>query len=228
METLSEKIMAFLAIGSGYGSGYGSWYGSGDGDGDGSGYGSGYGSWSGSWYGDGYGSGYGSGSGDGDGSGSGDGIKSVNGESVYMVDGIQTIIRQVSHGFASGAILNSDLTLTPCFIAKGGNKFAHGETLKKAVAALQDKLFEDMPEEDRIAAFVEAHPDKNKKHTARNLWIWHNRLTGSCEMGRNQFARDHNIDLDNDMISAQEFIDLCCGSYGGEIIGRLEDAYAKN
>ena len=145
-----------------------------------------------------------------------------------MVDGIQTIIRQVSHGFASGAILNSDLTLTPCFIAKGGNKFAHGETLKKAVAALQDKLFEDMPEKDRIAAFVEAHPDKNEKHPARNLWVWHNRLTGSCEMGRNQFASDHGIDLETDSFTVMEFCKMCRDSYGGNAIKRLEEAYAKN
>ena len=198
METLTEKIKAFLAIGSGGGSGSGYGYGSGGG--------SGYG----------YGSGY----------GSGDGIKSVNSETVYMVDGVQTLIRQVSHGFARGAMLNSDLTLTPCFIAKGGNKFAHGETLKKAVAALQDKLFEDMPEEERISAFIKANPDKNAKIPARDLWVWHNRLTGSCEMGRNQFAADRGIDIDKDEFTPLEFCEMCKGSYGGDVIRRLEEAYA--
>lgn len=267
METLTDKIMAFLAISSGDGSGYG--YGSGSGYGSGDGYGSGCGSRSGSGSGDGYGSGYGygygygygggSGSGNGDGSGSGsgsgygygdgygdgsgdgywygygygdgsgngDGVKSINGETVYMVDGVQTLIRQVSHGFARGAMLNSDLTLIPCFIAKGGNMFAHGETLKEAVAALQDKLFEDMPEEDRIAAFIEAHPDKNAKVPARELWVWHNRLTGSCEMGRNQFAADRGIDIDNDAFTPLEFCELCRDSYGGSTIKKLEAAYAK-
>ena len=198
METLTEKIKAFLAIGSGGGSGSGYGYGSGGG--------SGYG----------YGSGY----------GSGDGIKSVNSETVYMVDGVQTLIRQVSHGFARGAMLNSDLTLTPCFIAKGGNKFAHGETLKKAVAALQDKLFEDMPEEERIASFIASHQDKNKKVPARDLWVWHNRLTGSCEMGRNQFAADRGIDIDKDEFTPLEFCEMCKDSYGGDVIRRLEETYA--
>lgn len=210
METLNEKIMEFLAIsdGSGYGSGDGS------GDGSGYGYGSGYGDWSGdwSWSGDGY----------------GDGIKSLNGEAVYIVDGVQTIIRQVSHGFASGAILNSDLTLTPCYIAKSGNKFAHGDTLKNAVAAMQDKLFEDLPEEERIAAFIKEYPEKSAKIPARSLWIWHNRLTGSCEMGRNQFARDHGIDLENDAFTVMEFCEMCRDSYGGDTIRRLEEYYAEN
>ena len=251
METLTDKINAFLAVSYGYGygdgDGYGTGSGSGYGDGYGDGSGSGYGYGDGSGYGDGAGDIAGSGDGDGTGDGSGDGtgygygdgygdgygagygydIKSVNGETVYMVDSVQTVIRQVSHGFARGAILNSDLTLTPCYIAKGGNKFAHGKTLKKAVAALQDKLFEDMPEEERIAAFIEAHPDKNAKVPARELWVWHNRLTGSCEMGRNQFAADRGIDIDNAEFTPLEFCEMCRNSYGGTTIKKLEEMYKK-
>ena len=187
--------------------------GSGDGYGSGSGYG--------------YGDGYGSGDGDGSGYGSGDGsgVSVYGGKPVYDVDGVQTIITAVNSGFAKGYMLNSDLTLTPCFIAKGGNKFAHGATLKDAVAALQGKLFEDMPEEKRIAAFIETHPDKNAKIPARDLWDWHNRLTGSCEMGRNQFAADRGIDIDKDEFTPLEFCEMCKGSYGGDVIRRLEEAY---
>ena len=197
MEMLTDKIMAFLDIRSGYG------------------------------YGSGYGDGYGSGDGDGYGYGSGYGVKSVNGETVYMVDGVQTVIRQVSRGFARGAILNTDLTLTPCYIAKGGNNFAHGETLKEAVAALQSKLFADMPEDERIAAFLADHPDKNAKVPARELWVWHNRLTGSCEMGRNQFARDRGIDIDADAFTPMEFCSMCENAYGGEIIRKLKERYQQ-
>lgn len=50
---------------------------------------------------------------------------------------------------AHGAILNGDLTLTPCYIVKQDNIFAHGETLREAMEALRDKLFEDMPEDER-------------------------------------------------------------------------------
>ena len=212
MEALKDRIEGFLSTGSG--SGYGSGYGYGYGDGYGSGYGDGYG----------YGSGYGSGYGYGD--GYGDGIAVFEGKPVHDVDGIQTIITAVNAGFAKGYILNSDLTLTPCYIAKGGGRFAHGATLNKAVAALQGKLFEDMPEEERISAFIEAHPDKNAKIPARDLWDWHNRLTGSCEMGRNQFAADRGIDIDKDEFTPLEFCEMCKGSYGGDVIRRLEEAYA--
>ncbi|MBR4873299.1 MAG: hypothetical protein IKV00_05640, partial [Clostridia bacterium] len=189
--------------------------------GSGDGYGYGYGS------GDGYGYGSGDGSGYGYGYGYGDGVAVFDGKPVYDVDDMQTIIVSVKAGFAKGFILNGDLTLVPCFIAKGGGKFAHGETLKKAIAALQDKLFEDMPEDERIAAFIEAHPDKTAKAPARDLWVWHNRLTGSCEMGRNQFAADRGIDIDKDSFTPLEFIAMCKHSYGGEVIQRLEEAYAK-
>ena len=91
------------------------------------------------------------------------------------------------------------------------------------VAALQEKLFEDMPEDDRIQAFLEAHPDKTAKVPARDLWVWHNRLTGSCELGRNQFARDRGIDIDNDSFTPVEFCEMCRDHYGGDVIRRLED-----
>ena len=231
MEALKDRIEGFLSTGSGsgYGSGYGYGYGDGYGSGygDGYGYGSGYGSGYGyaDGYGDGYGYGSGYGSGYGYGDGYGDGIAVFEGKPVHDVDGIQTIITAVNAGFAKGYILNSDLTLTPCYIAKGGGRFAHGATLNKAVAALQGKLFEDMPEEERISAFIEAHPDKNAKIPARDLWDWHNRLTGSCEMGRNQFAADRGIDIDKDEFTPLEFCEMCKGSYGGDVIRRLEEAY---
>lgn len=238
MEALKERVREFLSTddGPGYGCGDGSSSGSGTGYGHGSGNVSEYGFGGGSEYGSGYGncdgSGYGNGDWCGEGFGTGygygtsDGIAVIVGETVHDVDGVHTIITTVHAGFAKGYILNSDLTLTPCYIAKGGGRFAHGATLNEAVAALQGKLFEDMPEEKRIAAFIEAHPDKNAKIPARDLWDWHNRLTGSCEMGRNQFAADRGIDIDKDEFTPLEFCEMCKGSYGGDVIRRLEEAYA--
>ena len=173
---------------------------------------SGYGSGSGSGYG--YGYGYGS--------GYGYGIKSINGMTVYMIDDVPTIIKKIAYGVAVGAMLNSDLTLTRCFIVKGNNKFAHGETIKKAQAALIEKLFEDMPEEDRIAEFWKCH-NRTNKYKGRDLWEWHHRLTGSCEMGRNQFCTDRGIDIDGTEWTVAEFVELCKDSYGGETIRKLKE-----
>lgn len=226
MEVLNERIKEFLFIGDSTVYGYGDCSGSGTS----TGFGYGYGNASCNGCGDGYGYGYRySDYGDrnecGRGCGCGDGIAVFEGKPVHDIDGIQTIITAVHARFAKGYILNSNLTLTPCFIAKSGDTFAHGETLKKAIAALQEKLFEDMPEQERIAAFIKAYPDEDTKIPARDLWVWHNRLTDSCEMGRNKFAADHRINLDKDEFTPMEFCEMCKHSYGGDVIRKLEDAY---
>lgn len=206
METI--KIKEFLAARSGIGCGSGSGYGSGSGDGYGYGYGYGYGS------GDGYCSG--DGSGIGCGSGYGSGIKKYDGEDVHMIDGVQTIITAVHGNIAKGNILQGDLTLTPCFVAKVDGFFAHGETARAAVESARDKAFEDMPQEKRIAAFL----DEIKPNTAypvMMLYDWHHRLTGSCEAGRKAFAKDHGIDLSADM-TREAFFELTKDAYGGNVI----------
>ena len=196
-----DKIKAFLVVTSG----------SGDGDGSGSGYGSGSGS--------GYGSGYGY--------GDGYGVKSYGGEAVYKIDGVNTLLRSVRGSVAKGAILNSDLTLTPCYVAKQGNVFAHGETLRDAMNALRDKLFEDVPEEERIAAFLK-ETDREKSYPASYFYDWHHRLTGSCDMGRRQFASDHGVDLEHGTMTLREFLELTKNAYGGDVIRKVMEELGWN
>lgn len=212
METI--KIKEFLAArsGIGCGCGYGSGSGSGIGSGSGSGYGSGYGSGSGS----GYGYGYGYGTGYGYGYGSGDGIKKYDGEDVHMIDGVQTIITSVHGDIAKGFILQGDLTLTPCFIAKVDGCFAHGETVRQAVTDARDKAFEGLPQEERITAFLDAIKP-NTEYPVMTMYDWHHRLTGSCEAGRKAFAKDHGIDLSADM-TREAFFELTKNAYGGSVI----------
>ena len=92
----------------------------------------------------------------------------------------------------------------------------------EAVAAVAIKEFEDMPEEERIAEFWKCH-ESGVKYPARDLYDWHHRLTGSCEMGRHTFAAEHGIDLNSDMFTVAEFVELCGKSYGGEIIRKLAE-----
>ena len=209
--------------GSGYGYGYGSGYGYGDDSGDGSGYGSGYGygSSSGDGYGD--GSGYGSVYGFGDGSGSGDGIKSFCGETVYIIDGIQTIVKRIKGNLAKGYILNSDFTKTTCYVVKSDGCFSHGETLKKAREALQNKLFERMDKDETISEFRKKFKP-GVKYPGEDYFVWHHYLTGSCEMGRRSFVNDRDIDL-SDKFTPEEFIEICKDAYGGEIIKQLGELY---
>jgi hypothetical protein len=236
-KVMEDRIKQFLSIGYGYGYGYGYGsgsgygYGYGDGSGSGYGYGSGYGDGygdgygygysSGYSYGDGYGDGYGYSSGYSCGDGCGDGIKSINGNSIYVVDNIPTIITNVKGNIAKGFILQSDLSLTPCFIAKENNQFSHGNTLHEAFESLREKLYDDSTEEERILKFKEHFSDFSKKYSAKDLFIWHHVLTGSCKAGREAFCKDKGIDVDNDRFTVYEFIELTKNSYGGEIIRKL-------
>jgi hypothetical protein len=218
--------------GDGYGSGYG--YGYGDGSGDGSGYGVGYGNGSGSGSGSGYGdgsgdgsgSGYGYGYGYGDGSGDGFGKKSINGMKICTIDGIPTVLTSIKGNIAKGYILNGDLSLTPCYVVKTNNLFAHGKTLHEAQRALQGKLFRDMSEDERIKMFITEFPTLNTMVKNQELFDWHNKLTGSCLMGRKQFVKNNNISLEENM-SVYDFIELTKDSYGGDVIKKLAEKYEE-
>ena len=167
--------------------------------------------------GSGSGSGYGNGSGDGDGYG----IKTFCGKKVYLIDDVQTIIASVRGNVAKGYILQNDFSLTPCYVVKENDKFAHGGTLREAFEALQEKLYDDSTEEERLQKFREHFADFSKKYPARELLTWHHVLTGSCKAGREAFCRDKGIDVDNDMFTIYEFIGMTKDSYGGEIVQRL-------
>ena len=212
MEALENKIKKFLAIDVGSGSGDGSGYGFGSGDGSGYGFGDGYGSGDGS--GDGYGSGY----------GSGYGIKVFNGDKVYLVDNILTIFISIRGNVAKGYILQSDLQLKPCFIVKENNKFAHGDTLRDAFNSLQEKLYDDSTEEERIEAFKKKFPEYDVKYDNGDLFTYHHVLTGSCRMGRESFVSDRGLSLDG-KTSIREFVELTKNAYGGDIIKKLPSAY---
>ena len=144
-----------------------------------------------------------------------------NGCRVFVVDGIQTAINKVIGNFAKGFIINKDLTTETCYVAKSGNTFAHGKTIHEAHEALMEKLLEEMPVEERIENFLKEFSG-NKKFKVIEFYKWHHILTGSCKFGRDQFAREHGIDLEKDEFTVKEFVELTKNSYGGEIIKEIE------
>lgn len=243
---MEEAVKRFLAINHGYGFGSGS----GSGTVDSSGYGSGDGSGAGSSNADGHGSGtdpiggggagtragFGFGFGNGAGAGnsylsiSGGGetsaIKTIDGHEVHDIDGVPTIIYSMHQvrGFyyAKGAILSRDLTLSPCFIARVGDSFAHGDTLRDAVRDAHEKWMDDQPLEDKLDEFVKAHPDPDKEYG--DLFDWHHTLTGSCEAGRREWCRAHGYEP-TDSITIRTFIEQTRNDYGGEAIRELAQRY---
>ena len=200
-----------ISYGCGYGSGDGSGYGYGCGDGSGNGYGNGYGC------GDGSGNGYGDGYGDG-------GMKEINGHAVYVIDNTRTIITSIHGNVAQGFILEHNTKLVPCYIAKDNNHFAHGKTLHEAFSSLQEKLYDDSTEEERIRAFKRKFPSYDTKYSNQDLFVYHHVLTGSCRMGRESFANSRGISL-SDKTTVREFIQLTKDAYGGDIIKKLPKAY---
>ena len=160
----------------------------------------------------------------GHGHGNSTGIKELNGDKVHIIDDMQTIITSVHDNIAQGFIINSDLTLQPCYIVKEQKHFAHGETLHDAFAALQEKLYDDSTEEERIAAFLKKFPNYDTPYPNRDLFTYHHVLTGSCRMGRESFCKDKGINFD-DSTTVREFVRLTKDSYGSETIRELPQAY---
>ena len=198
----------------GYGFGYGSSVGSGfssESSNDGSGFGSEYGLSPGPDFGFGYGNGD---------------VIALNDNIVDYIDDVPTIIIQVHGNFAYGYIIKEDLTLEPCFIAKAGNSFAHGKTLKEAVADAEAKEAERLPVEKRIEKFIEVFGSLDSEHTGKEFYDWHHVLTGSCKMGRDEFCKIHNIDLTK-MYSVRYFLDITEETYGGNVIKSIKEEYEK-
>ena len=141
-----------------------------------------------------------------------------------MVDETSTIFTSVRGNVAQGFIVQSDLQLTPCFIVKENNKFAHGSTLRDAFTSLQEKLYDDSTEEERIEAFKKKFPSYDEKYDNGDLFTYHHVLTGSCRMGRESFVKDKGLSLDG-KTSVREFVELTKNAYGGDIIEELPKAY---
>ena len=176
--------------------------------------------------GDGDGDGYGDGYGYGDGDGSG--LKSFNGHRVYYIDDTPTIIYDVIGNNARCAVVQSDLTLKPCYVAKVYNFFAHGDTLHDAMKAAQEKYDENKPLEERIADFIAKYPTLDTVATNKDLFVAHHTLTGSCLFGRQQFAKEHSVDVEHGSMTIREFIELTTNAYGKGAILQLKKSYNIN
>ena len=140
-----------------------------------------------------------------------------------MIDGVRTLIDEVNGNFARGSIIQSDMTLKPCWIAKVGGHFAHGKDIHEAHTDAIAKHQRNMPVEERLDSFIKEHPDMSEKYPGSDLFRWHNILTGSCEMGRRQFCKDRGIDPETSSYTVEEFIRLTCNSYGKDVIRQLAD-----
>ena len=147
---------------------------------------------------------------------------------MYNVDGLSTIITAIHGTIAKGFTIKNNCYLLPCYIARIGNYFAHGKTMKEAFADATAKYEQNKPVEERIDDFVNQFPTLDTEVPNADLYVWHNKLTGSCAFGRNEFAKSHGIDVNNGSMTVKEFISLTKSSYGGHIIKQLLEQYGRD
>ena len=161
----------------------------------------------------------------GSGNGSGSGLLSINSKPVYIIDSVQTVIESIKlredMAMAKGFIVGDDLQLTPTYVVKQACIFAHGKTLKEAADSLQQKLFESLDEDEKVAEFLLQFKYETK-YPAKLFFDWHNKLTGSCLQGRENFIKNNNVDMD-ESYTIKEFVDICSNDYGGHIIKKILD-----
>lgn len=246
MDVLNKKIQTFLDTNHDYGdstvfgdgSGNSIGFGAGNGFGTGFGYGhdtsrfssidNGYGNGCGLGNGYSHGCGNGCGYGENNSHGNGNGIKEYEGYLVYDIDRIPTIIKSLHGNIAQGFISKHNRFTVPCYVVRVGNYFAHGFTAKEALRDAQAKYEHNKPIKERIEDFMDIYPSLDSTVQNSDLYIWHNVLTGSCAFGRQQFAKRHEIDINNGSMSVKEFIILTQNSYRGEIIKQLYAAYGTS
>jgi len=228
MEALNERIKTFIGKPPEKDINYQEIVGYGNHSGNGCGYGVSTGA--GTPYGAGSGAGDSSGRGyigcSGNGAGNGGGLIEFNGDKVYYIDGIPTVIKRLHANLAKGYVIGKDFTTVPCYIAKDNiGHFAHGESGAKARENLANKALMDKTVDERVRKFIE-HFDLDKTYSGHEFYKWHNILTGSCDVGRELFVKNNEIDLDREY-TVFEFLNITEMYYEGWIISKVRKAISE-
>lgn len=146
-------------------------------------------------------------------------ITRFNGEPVYYIDGMPTVLKSVHGDLAHGYTVGDDLTTSECYVARGQGYFAHGKSAEEAVSSLERKIVAGMDTGARVEEFVKRF-SKDGRYPVRDFYEWHGLLTGSCTFGRDSFAREHGISMDGEM-GTREFLALTKDAFGREVIQKV-------
>lgn len=153
-------------------------------------------------------------------------IKTIN---VYDCDGIPTILVNIHNNYAFGYVVSRNGTFEPCYIAKINGYYAHGKTLKEARKEARNKSIQAVPLKKRFERFISKYPFLDCVIPNKELSKWHNYLTDSCLFGREIFAKDNSINMDDSM-SVKDFLELTIkdGVFGNETMKELKKMYEIN
>ena len=101
--------------------------------------------------------------------------------------------------------------------------FENGADLNDAQQYLLKKEIDTLSIEQKISMFTSTFQN-DKKYKGFEFYDWHHNLTGSCDFGRQQFIKTHNLSLD-DEFTVMDFIKLTENDYNGSIIKELKKYY---
>ncbi len=142
------------------------------------------------------------------------------------------LFEYIKGNVAQGYLLTPDYSLPKTYVfrhkGRKGMIFGMGSTLKRAYNDLQIKLLSEESVETRLEYFLRMFPRYyNTLYSVKDLFECHGWLTESCEGGRYEFMRDHDLTFDDEM-TIDEFVRLTRDEFGGEIIERLMWMYKKD
>lgn len=156
----------------------------------------------------------------------GSNIKTYNNRFVYYIDNRRIMFDQIHGNFAKCTCINIDLTTYQVWLVKDFGVLAFGNTIKEAHHNAKLKSWQLIPIETRIKQFVETHP-LDKEFSNKELFEWHDILTGSCMVGKYHFCRKNKIDL-NKQTSVKEFLLLVKNEYKSDIIQQIINSYENS
>ncbi len=150
------------------------------------------------------------------------------GHKVYLIDNVPTCLTAVykasDYMYAEGFLINDSMYKENCFVAKVNGEFAHDVTLRLAVLTAFEKYHKTIPLADRVKSFIKEFPNLNDKVDNCRLFVFHNKLTNSCTLGRKKFMHEHGIDINGSM-TVEDFINLTAYEYNGKVIRELGKQY---
>jgi len=71
--------------------------------------------------------------------------------------------------------------------------------------------------------FNKKYPSNDAPIDGKELFDYHNKLTGSCLLGRQSFCQERGLDL-NSKYTVREFIKITEDAYGNEVINKLKES----
>lgn len=151
-------------------------------------------------------------------------IKTHNGNKVYYINDVPTVIKSINCGIGHGYIIDNNGKSVEKFVAKSYNIFVFGDSF--------DEVYDKLYEKDRIKEYSEIFINKfvehfklNRKYNFSELAFWHRNLTGACIEGIMLFCKDNNINFENDKMTVQEFLNISKNSYGKSIVKNIAKIY---